>query len=242
MDGYAAFNRHELRTTTTDYVVVDHRLLVTIDASDETANIRATWDLMPDINIRVEAVHRLSGLGALVTIAAHGTSPEGFDAEWRLIQLLTVEGDRHSRCELFEEADLDAALARFEELHPQAPRLENAATQVAERFLAHFTAGDWNAMPEMMADNFSSDDRRRVVGAGVRHGRNDQIMDMRAIAALGITNGTATHVATRGGRLALSRTRMSGGDQERGAFHGEMLDVVEINADAQIVAIHRFRP
>ena len=38
-------------------------------------------------------------------------SPEGFDAEWRMIDVLTVEGDRFSRCELFDETDLDAALA-----------------------------------------------------------------------------------------------------------------------------------
>ena len=35
---------------------------------------------------------------------------------------------------------------------------------------------------------FSSDDRRRVVGAGVRQGRDAEIADMRAIADLGITN------------------------------------------------------
>ena len=41
----------------------------------------------------------------------HGTSQEGFDAEWRRIQLLTVEGDQIDRCELFDEADIDAAFA-----------------------------------------------------------------------------------------------------------------------------------
>ena len=75
-------------------------------------------------------MHRLSNLGAVVTHASHGTSREGFDAEWRMIELLTVDGDLISRSELFDEADLDAALARFEELHPPPPRLENAASQV----------------------------------------------------------------------------------------------------------------
>ena len=87
-----------------------------------------------DISTYVEAVHRLNDLGAVVTNAAHGTSQEGFDAEWRAIDLLTVEGDLINRCEVFDEADLDAALARFDELQPQTPRLENAASQVAERF------------------------------------------------------------------------------------------------------------
>ena len=48
---------------------------------------------------------------------------------------LTVDGDLINRCELFDEADLDAALARFDELSRPAPRLENAASQVYERFL-----------------------------------------------------------------------------------------------------------
>ena len=62
------------------------------------------------------AVHRLSDLGAVVTARRHGTSREGFDAEWRTIALVTVDGDLVNRCELFDEADLDAALARFDEL------------------------------------------------------------------------------------------------------------------------------
>ena len=61
-------------------------------------------------------MHRLSGFGAVVTHVRMGPRTEGFDAEWRMIHLLTVEGDRINRRELFDEADLDAALARFEEL------------------------------------------------------------------------------------------------------------------------------
>ena len=98
-------------------------------------------------------MHRLTDLGAVVTHVAHGTSQEGFDAEWREIDLLTVDGDMINRCEIFDEADLDAALARFDELSRPAPRLENAASQVTERFLAHFAARDWDAMAEMLADD-----------------------------------------------------------------------------------------
>ena len=72
----------------------------------------------------MEAVHRLSDLGAVLADTAYGTSPEGFDAEWRMILLYTLEGDRISRNEIFDEADLDAALARFDELDRQAPLLE----------------------------------------------------------------------------------------------------------------------
>ena len=101
-----------------------------------TAYIRASWDLTPDFRIYIEAVHRLSNLGAVVTQAAKGTSQEGFDAEWREIDILTVDGDLINRVELFDEADIDAALARFDELSRPAPQLVNAASQVDERFRA----------------------------------------------------------------------------------------------------------
>ena len=75
-------------------------------------------------------MHRLNDLGAVFTYVTHGTSHEGFDAEWREIDVMTVEGDMINRCEMFDEADLDAAIARFDELSRPAPRLENAASQV----------------------------------------------------------------------------------------------------------------
>ena len=129
---------------------------------DLIAYIRAAWDVTPDISIYIEAVHRLSDLGAVVTHAAHGTSQEGFDAEWRVINLLTVEGDMVNRCELFDEADLDAALARFDEL---SRRHRGWKTRQAK-----WTSASWRTsrpatgtrMAEILADDFSS--RRSPAG------------------------------------------------------------------------------
>ena len=157
-----------------------------------------------------------------------------------MISLLALDGDLVNRCEVFDEADLDTAIAKFDQLSRPVPRLENAASQLSERFLANFAARDWAAMAEILADNFSRDDRRRVVGAGVRHGRDAWIVDMRATADLWITNVTSTVVATRGGRLALVRGRFSGRDQVPEAYLTELLAVVEINADERIVALVSF--
>ena len=133
---YAAFNRHEFPSTTPDSVYIDHRSLVANDATDLTANIHATWELMPDASIFIaESVHRLSELGAVVTQTLTGTSKDGLDVEYRMIDIFTVEGGLVCLCEVFDEADLDAALARFDELHTRAPRLENAATRAEDRFL-----------------------------------------------------------------------------------------------------------
>ena len=135
---------------------------------------------------------------------------------------MTVEGDLINRCELFDEADLDAALARFDELSRPAPQLENAASRVTERFQAYFAARDWDAMAEILADDISDDDRRRVVNAGVRHGRDAEIANMRAVADLGATNITSDVIATRGERLALVSYPLSSRDQRPEAFHTEI--------------------
>jgi hypothetical protein len=234
---YAALNRHEHPATTPDWVNIDHRRGTSFAPGDMTANMRALWDQTPDFSIHIEAVHRLSNRGAVVTHAATGTSQEGFDAEWQAIDIITVEGDLINRSELFEEADLDTALARFEELHPQTPRLENAASRVCERYRACFAARDWDALAKVVADAFSIDDRRPVVNAGIRHGRDAEIEDIRAAADVGFTNLTFTIVATRGEHLMFSRIRMSGPDQSPGAFHAEALQIIEIDADERLASV-----
>ena len=84
--------------------------------------------------------------------------------------LVTVEGELINRAELFDEKDLDAALARFDELGRPAQRLEkrqakctNAPGRLRSPRLERH-GGDTDR-------RHSRDDRRRVVDSGVRHGR-----------------------------------------------------------------------
>ena len=238
--GHAALNRHELPPTTPDCVSIDHRRGAAFAPGELVAYFRAGWDLDQNIRTYVEVVHRLSDLGAVCTHVAHGFSQEGFDAEWRGVDLLTVDGDMVKRCEVFDEADLDAALAKFEELSRPAPRLENAASQMGVRFLAHFAAGDWDAMAEVLADGFSNDDRRRVVGAGVRHGRDAEVANARTTAQLWTTNVTPTVMATRGRSLVLARLGFSGRDDGPEPFLTEVLSILEINDDERMVALVTF--
>src|SRR5262249_3817687 len=179
---YAAMNRHELPATTPDWVNIDHRRGRAFEPGDMTANIRAAWDLTPDISFYFEAVHRLSNLGAVVTSATHGTAHDGFHAEWRQVDLVTVEGDLINHCEIFDEADIDAAIARFEELHPQTRRLDNTAARVNEHFAEYFAARDWAAVAEILSDDNFLDDRRHVVNGGLWHGRDAVIEYLRAVA------------------------------------------------------------
>ena len=233
---FDAHARHETPATTPDCVNVDHRRGTPLAHSDLKAIVTTLNELRPNLTNHVESVHLLRDRGALFTQVSHETSPEGFDADWRLINLLTVHGDKVSRCELFDEADIDAALARFDELSPSVHRLDNAANRVLEDYLSHFATRDWDAMARTLGDDFLSDDRRPVVNSGPRRGREVEIANVQAIAELGCPSITSTPIATRGVRLVFARHSAStapGAD----AFSVEMMDVVEINGDNQIINI-----
>ncbi|MDQ1494556.1 MAG: hypothetical protein QOG69_1039, partial [Actinomycetota bacterium] len=232
---FSAINRHELLATTADWVNIDHRRATSFAPGEMTANIRASWDHTPG-GIYIERVHRLNHLGAVIAYSAKGGSHEGFDAEWRGFTLLMVDGDMVSRCEVFDEADIDAALARFDQLSRPAPRLENAASRVDDQFEACFAAREWAVMAELMIDDISVDDRRRIVNAGLRRGRDVEIANLRTISDLGVRNVTSAVIAIRGERLALSRNRFRGRDQRPEAFHSETVCIIEIDANERIVA------
>jgi hypothetical protein len=117
---YAALSRGELPATTPNCLNIDHRRGIAF-GSDVIPYVRATRDVTPDFKTYVEVVHRLTDLGAVVSWASYGTPQEGFHAEWRGITLSTLEGDQINRCEMFDETDLDAALARFDELEQPPP-------------------------------------------------------------------------------------------------------------------------
>ena len=220
--GHAAVNRRELPPTTPGCVSIDHRQGTAFAPGELIAYLRAGWDLDQYIETYVEVVHRLSDLGAVYTHAAHGVSHEGFNAEWRGVDLLTVEGNIVNRCEVFDEADIGAALAKFDQLSQPAPQLKNAATRVYERLQAYFAARDWDAITEMLSDDHYSDDRRRIVNAGIRHGRDVEIANMKAGFDVGTNNIKSVEIATRGAHLALSRSRFSGRDQRPEAFQTEV--------------------
>ena len=91
-------------------------------------------------------------------------------------------------------------------------------------------------MAEILADDISIDDRRRVVNAGSDTVGMSKSRTCGPIADIGATNMTSAVIATRGERLALSRIRFSGRDQRPEAFHTEVLGIVEIDADDRIAA------
>ena len=150
-------------------------------------------------------------------------------------RLLTVEGDTINRCEIFDDADLDAALARFEELHPQPRRLENAASRAQDRYFASYKAHDWTGIAEILTAGSLIENRTPVTSSGFWEGRDVVIANMRALADA-VTNSTSAVVAIRGERLALTRNRFPNSDARYGEFVVEQLIIVEIDTDDRIAA------
>lgn len=237
---YAAFNRHELPATTPDWVNIDHRSGTSIAPGQLFPYVRTSWELSPDITNYIETVHRLNDFGAVVTRVATGTSQEGFLAEWRVITLATFDGDLLSRVELFDETDLDAAVARFEELNRPSPTLTNTATRAADRFCECFGTRDWGGMADTLAEGVRTDDNRPLVGVGRRRGPQLNVADWQAVAEVGTQNLASTVIAVRGHHLALSRFRTSGRDQRPEAFHTEILAVIETEPEGRIEACVMF--
>ncbi len=135
---------------------------------DLAAYLRATWELTPQASTYIEAVHRLSNLGAVVSCAAYATSQEGFDAEWREISILSVDGDLINRGEVFDEADLEAALAKFDELDRPVPPLENSATRTWRRLADAFNRHDVDGFLSLTNAGGRLDDRRKGLSPPMR--------------------------------------------------------------------------
>ena len=156
--------------------------------------------------------------------------------------LMTVEGDMINRAEFFDDTDIDAAIARFDELSRPAQRLENAASRVVERYLADFATHDWDAMAELLAENFLGDDRRHVVNDGGRSGRDAEIANVRVIAEIGCADITSIPHRYPGRPSRPLPVTLPPGPIGPEPLVIDTIDVVEINADNQIAAQIAFDP
>jgi hypothetical protein len=226
---YAVLNRHEMPPTTPGFVNVDHRRGRAFEPGNLVDYAGATWDVVPDVRMHAETVHRLTNIGSLVTQTAYGTSHEGFEAEWRQIVLVTFEGDRANRCELFDEADVDAALARFDELDRPARRLENEATRARERLADAINLRDVDRLLALTTADAQYEDRRKGLrDEGVA--RPEVVRAIFEVAPRGWRLDVAP-IAIRGTRLALTRDTMRDTEDAELPITAEHLTVTEVIAD-----------
>lgn len=131
---------------TPNWVNIDHRHGSSFAPGDLIAFLGASWDDTSDICIYIEAVHRLTEAGAVLTGVTR-VPREGFEAEWRDVSLQTVDDGMISRCELYDVADIDTALARLDELSRRTTPLVNAATLAWTRIVRATNRRDVDGFP-----------------------------------------------------------------------------------------------
>jgi ketosteroid isomerase-like protein len=222
---------------TADFASIDHRRAAAYAPGDLPAYIRAGWDLGQNVRTHIEAVHRLNNLGAIVTHAARGTSQEGFDAEWRGIDILTVEGELISRSEVFDEVDLNAALARFDELAESKPkpRLANEATRIGIQLAAAYNRRDSDAYLSVVSPDGLFIDRRKGL-----HSESEASLQQNLRAVFEVSphsfEMTWEPLATRGSHLSLAHEVWRDCAQEGHPIAVELLTVMEAS-DAGLLCV-----
>jgi len=164
----------------------------------------------------------------------------GGDFESDYLYLALVARGRITRVEMFELEDLEAALARFEELRPDPLRIPpNAATRWNDRWCVLGEARDRDALGALYAPGALFDDRRRLLRT--TGDRETALVNAWVIWEPGGIRIDRTVLATAGDRLALEHWRMRGGGP--GAdFEIDLLGLTEVDADGLAVAWICFDP
>jgi ketosteroid isomerase-like protein len=121
----SALNAHDLGRARAalhdDFVLDDHRLarLGRIEGADAyIAAMAAAYELSADLSIHPLYVAATAPHGRVMVMRAAGTNTEGGEFEILYAALIAHRGEKIAMIEFFEPEDLDAALARFEELRP----------------------------------------------------------------------------------------------------------------------------
>ncbi|HXK25279.1 MAG TPA: nuclear transport factor 2 family protein [Myxococcota bacterium] len=180
---------------------------------------------------------------ALIRVRLEGRDGAGGPSEMELIQVLEVDeqGERIAAVG-FDPEDVDAAYAELERRHlvlsgasHAARPVENAATRTVERLGRVLEALDFARIRAFFAPEFRHLDRGR--NAQVESGLDDYLAALRPmIDELSSSRLVVEHLATRGERLSLSRSRWLVSGDSVGPSEIEWLDLIEVD-DQQRVAL-----
>jgi len=242
MSTYATLRARVAPELTPDCVYVDHRRGIAFSPGGLSAYVGATLEQVPDFSMIVEVVHRLNGIGAVVTFASSGTSRVGFDTEWRMIVLLTVDGQLVNRCEIFDEADLDAAVARFDELSQQRTIGMNDASRMWTRLADAFNRRNVDDFLALVAVGGRSEDRRK--GLRAEHEGRARQDGVRALfeSTPGSWRMEVDPIAIRGSRFSLTRERYRDNAIADRPISAELLTVTELGDDGLVCETVDFDP
>jgi hypothetical protein len=193
----------------------DHRAVVgvpSLDGDEWLAEFNAASELYGPSTARVDHITDLSTTGGLWALSSTGTLSDGGQWDLKLLLALRVAGRQVVALDIFDEHDVDDARAVLKTAPTEKREyFENDATRSLARFHAAHSARDWDALVDVLADDFTQDDRRSLVRVSSAHDE--------AVASVHlIFDGNAVLeyevLATRGRSLCLTRDTLSLTDPE----------------------------
>ena len=194
--------------------------------------VRTLWESADDIVFRLDEIFELRPDAMLARFTNCGTDRTGGGSFERPFISLNVFGADGLlvRWEHFAADALEVALARFDALMapPSDARFANAASRAVERVERRWNLRDWDGLVAQMATGFRMDDRRALVGVSLSG--QDFLLNLRMMFAMTASRWQLEQIATRGERLALFRSRLSGEAREGGPVAFEHLSLVEVDA------------
>ena len=173
--------------------------------------------------------------------------------EWRHFRLFLFDSDGLvRRVEVFDVDRHIAALARYDALTMDAgqstetrpphatgaPGIANAATRAGERLRDTWNAHDWEGFAALFPKGFRAVDRPQSVALELD--RERLLVGYRSVFEMPTSRQTSEPLATRGGRLALSRVHWEGTSDSVGPSEIDFLIVVEVDERGDLVAIVSF--
>jgi class 3 adenylate cyclase len=222
-----------------DYDFVDHRAVAigTFQGRDEFFDAMETMvDATPDVSMfitmLIPAAH-----GSVAVLRERATNAADGEFDNVLITMKTFRDELVARSEIFNEDQLDEALARLAAFAAQRGVQENACVDVSTRLTEHVMHGELAAARGLITDDIVVADRRRGLETTVRGpdmllgGMAEEVADLRVVSHT---------IATRGDRLALFHRVASGRFQQGGTSEVEALVLCELDASARCCANVRF--
>lgn len=201
--------------------------------------VAVLWELAPDTRIELgwywPAYDRDV---AICTARRWGTIAGGgaFESDY-LILYVMAEG-LVTGVELFEVDALDAALARFEQLRLDSPRIpQNAATRAYDIAAEAGDAHDWEAARTLLSDDFVHDDRgkRALLSGGV----DELIAGVEYLVSEIGAESRYEVLGTAGERIAIHR-RAWRSAPDAAAFELDKISVTELDATGKVSALILF--
>lgn len=176
----------------------------TIDRDAFVERQRTLWDMSPGAISYGRDLHALSASGILGTT----TVVDGAGNRWDMLMLVTFADSQPVEGEIFDLADLDTALARFDEL--TAVEQSTTAERVTAELTGAINAEQWEEVAALVADDFHHRSARVGFG-GTELDKELFIASVRhSLEMFGV--GRVETVTTRGDRIAVHRFHFGGGD------------------------------